>query len=169
MKLLFLAAFLLPLSALHSQLLENPGFEDELLGWKIAEKSPVSSVREDAAHQGKAGLRIADELNDAGANITTERFQITPGQKITLSFWARSSKDAISAVMIMPYSSARKPLLTEKGKAPVVINIKKSENWERYEAEYTLPDEATTFALGIRSWTGAVGTTDLDDFDLKVE
>jgi hypothetical protein len=169
MKLPLLLVCLLPLSTLHSQLLENPGFEQDMHGWQNAEKSPVSSVVEDAAHEGKAGLRIADELKDGGANITTERFTITPGQKVTLSFWARSTKDAVTAVMIMPYTSSRKAILNEKGKPPVVVNIKKSENWERYEAEYTMPDEADAFSVVIRSWTGSVGTTDLDDFDLKVE
>ena len=169
MKPLFLSALLLSAPALQAQLLGNPGFEDGLEGWQNAEKSPVSSVVEDAAHTGKGGLRIADELTDGGANLTTERFPVTPGQKITLRLWARSSKDAITAVMITPYFSTRKPILTENGKPPVLINIKKSDDWEPYETEYVLPDEAAAFSIAIRSWTGAVGTTDLDDFELTLE
>jgi hypothetical protein len=169
MKLLFLSICLLPISLLHAQLLENPGFEQELKGWQIKEKSPMSSAAESAAREGKAGLHIADESSDSGASLSSERFAANPGQKVTLTFWARATKDKLAAVMIMPYGTDRKAIPNEEGKAPVVIAINESGDWERYEAELVLPAETATFAVSIHSWPGAMGSADLDDFELKLE
>jgi hypothetical protein len=166
---LLLGITLLPAVLAQAQWLTNPGFESELEGWTVKELTPVSSASAEAAHEGKFGLRLTDEITDNGANISTERFSVTPGQKVTLGFLARSPGGSIAAVMIVPYSSNNKPLMNEQGRPPVTIGIKESSDWVHYDAEYTVPDEATSVALSIRTWTGPTGIVDLDDFNLEIE
>jgi len=162
---------LLPLS-LHAadNLLGNPGFEEEQAGWAILEKEPISSVSPDAAHDGKLGLRITDESKENGANVSSDRFPVTPGQKVSLGFWSRSTTEGIGAVMLVPFSSTGRAILNQNGKPECVVAIKKDKgDWDRHDVEYTVPDGASTLGVSIRTWTGSVGTADLDDFELKIE
>lgn len=168
-KSLLAAFFLLPFAA-QAQLLTNPGFEDGQDGWKINEKETISTVIGDAAHEGKMGLRINDESKENGANISTDRFPVTPGQKVSIGFFGRSTVEGIGAVMIMPYGAGNRAILNENGKPECVIAIKKDNgDWDRYDAEYTVPDGADSVSISIRTWTGSVGSADLDDFELKIE
>lgn len=163
------ALLLLPLG-LHAQLLQNAGFESGTDGWKIIEKEPISTVTGEAAHAGKSGLRITDESKELGANVSNDRFPVTPGQKVTIGFWGRSTVEGIGAVMVIPYTANNRAILDEKGKQLFLISIKKDlGDWDRYDAEFIVPDEATSVGISIRTWTGSTGTADLDDFELKIE
>jgi hypothetical protein len=168
-KLILTAACLFSASLLHAQLLTNPGFEQGLDGWQNSEKTPVSSAIPEAAHEGKLGLRVNDNVTDGGAYISSDRFDVSPGQTVTLSFWARSPHKTLAAVMITPYDSNKRAILNENGKHPVVVAIKKSDEWEFYQASYTVVNDAVTVGFAIRSWSGSTGTADFDDFQLKIE
>lgn len=153
-----------------AQVLENPGFESGTEGWKISEKEPVSSVVEEAAHEGKLGLHVGDESQTTGANVGSQKVPVSAGQKVSLGFWARTGMDSLLAVIIIPYSENNKPITDENGKFPNAVFIKKkSGDWERYEYEFQVPDGVAAISLSIRSWTSPVGSADLDDFELKIE
>ncbi len=168
-KLLLAACLLLPASLLRAQLLTNPGFESGLDDWTVTEKTSISSSTAEAAYEGKAGLRINDESADSGANIASSRFDVTPGQKITLKFMARSPNGTIASVSILPYGSSSQPLLDEKGRPPTNVVIKQSSDWAHYAVEYVVPQEASAFTISIRSWSTPTGIVDLDNFELKIE
>lgn len=168
-KSFLFAACLLPASLLDAQLLTNPGFESGVDGWTIKEKTSISSAMAEAAHEGAAGLRISDESVDGGANVTSERFDVAPGQKIALEFMARSLNSTIASVSILPYGSNNQPLLDEQGRSPANVIIRQSTDWAHYALEWIVPEDVSAFAISIRSWSTPTGTVDLDDFTLKVE
>lgn len=169
MRNALLILILLVRVAAGAQVLENPGFESGAEAWKINEKEPVSSVVEEAAHEGKLGLHIVDESQTTGANVASQKFPVTAGQKVTLSFWARTGTESLLAVILIPYSANNKAITDENGKFPNSVFVKrKSGDWEHYEHEFAVPDEASAISLSIRSWTGSMGTADLDDFELKI-
>ncbi len=163
----FLLFLLFPIAA-QAQLLENPGFEFSKNGWKISEPKPTSSISEEAAHTGKFGLKLVDESAEGGANVVSERFPVTPGQKVTLSFWARSNKDTFAAVVLVPFAGS-KSISDDKGRFPSVYIKRNSDEWTQYDFEYLVPDEITDLAISVRSWTASIGTADLDDFELRIE
>lgn len=166
MKRLLITFLLVPLAA-GAQFLENPGFEDGDQGW--GKPDPASAVVAEAAHGGKLGLRIELKGDGDRARVDSVKFPVEAGQKVTLGFWARTASPQKFAVMLFAFNSANKPVTNENGKPLVTIGIRSSAGWTHYEEACTLPDEASTVSVGIRSWTGATGTVDLDDFELKIE
>ncbi len=169
-KAALFATGLLFATLLQAQLLTNPGFENDLNDWQIKEKRPISFAVAEAAFEGKLGLRLNDEATDAGANLTTEKFEVTPGQKISLGFMARSSNGSLAAVLLSPILSDGAPLLDEKGQPSVVaVPIKSSPDWSPYRKEYTVPEGVTSFTVSIRSWSTPTGVVDIDNFELRVE
>jgi hypothetical protein len=156
---------LLASTSLSANQLTNPGFESEFNEWKVQEKQPVSSVTQEAAHTGTFGLH----LSGPGARIESERMEVVPGQKVTLEFWARATSNGLAVVMLVPYGGNKRPILNEKGNPPVIIVAKKSVEWSPYKVEFSAPEDATSFGIWIRSWTGSKGEADLDDFSLKIE
>lgn len=162
--LLTLAA-LCSLASLNAGQLTNPGFESELSEWKVQEKQPVSSLTKEAAHEGTLGLHLAGP----GARLESERLDVVPGQKVTLEFWARATTNGLGVVMLVPYGGNKRPILNEKNSPPVVIVLKKSEEWTPYKTEFIAPENAVYIGIWVRSWSGAKGEADLDDFSLKIE
>jgi hypothetical protein len=169
MKLILPLLFALSAPLLQAQILGNPGFESEWEGWKVEEKLSPPELTGEAAHSGKSGLRITTETEGNGVKITSDPIEVSPGQKLSLRFQARSSRSALAAVMLVPQGADKRPLFNELGKPPVFIGIRKSDDWESYEAQYLVPGEAVAVSLWIRSWSKAAAIVDFDDFELNIE
>ena len=168
MKSLFLIIFLLTPFIAEAQPLENPGFESGDQEWVI--KNPATaSVAAEAAHDGKLGLRLRIGDDAERAHVDTAKLPLDAGRKVKLGFWARTSSDQTGGVVLLAFSSNNKPVVDENGKPLLTVGIRNSPEWTHFEKEFTLPDEVSSVAIAIRSWTGSSGTIDLDDFELKIE
>lgn len=165
---------IIPLSAVAGgsrELLINPGFEAGENGWSNREKIPVSAIVEEAAHSGRFGLSVRDEALEDGARFFGEKLAVIPNQVLTLTFWAKAvSGDDLVAVSLTPADAEGRPLPGERGGASEVSHVDtKSADWESYTITYTVPENAGTVTLSIRSWTKATGVVFLDDFSLLTE
>lgn len=169
MKTLLTGILLASASCLGAQILPNPGFESGMEGWKSTEKTPITSVAAEAAHTGQHGLRVDDQSETDGARFFSDAFTVSPGQKVTLSFWARSPLDGIAAVSLQPLGARNRPIMDEKGQPPLVVAIRSSPEWKQYHATFTVPDEAESMTVSVRSWSRSKGVVDIDDFELTVE
>lgn len=169
MKAILACLSLASVSCLHAQVLSNPGFESGMEGWKSTEKTPITSVAKEAAHTGEMGLRVNDQSETDGARFSSDAFTVSPGQKVTISFWARSPQGDVAAVSLQPLGARNRPIMDEKGQAPLVIGIRTSTDWKQYNGSYTVPDEAESMVITVRSWSKSKGVIDIDDFELTVE
>lgn len=168
MKNAILIAFLVAPLIAAAQLLENPGFESGDLGWVIKYAATASVVAE-AAHDGKLGLRLHIQDGAERAHVDSAKLPIDAGRKVKLGFWARASSDQTGGVVLQAFSPNNKPIVDDNGKPLLTVGIRDSPGWTRFDKEITLPDEATSVAIAIRSWTGSSGTIDVDDFELTLE
>lgn len=148
--------------------LPNPGFENGDAGWAI--RDTFSRVTADAAHEGKAGLRIAvDASAPTGSSVSSPRFPVAPGQELTLSFWGRT-QTSFCGVYFFFHSQDGKVLTDPAFKAGgghPVCGIKNTDGaWHAYTLQAKAPPEAAAVSLWIHSYGNARGTVDLDDFAL---
>ncbi|MGI5868578.1 MAG: DUF2334 domain-containing protein [Kiritimatiellia bacterium] len=140
--------------------LPNPGFEDGTNHWSIADGH--SRVLPEAARTGKNGIRVGKlEYCPSGASVFSSKFAVAPGQRITLSFWARSTAANCGAYLWF-YDKNGKLVGNAKG-----CGIKDSKGaWSDYSLETTTPDNAAEVGIWIHTYAGAGGEVDLDDFAL---
>lgn len=156
--------FALPAGPVQAIDLNNPGFEIGLTGWEVDEDEPVSQTSQDAAHQGDFGLRI----EAPGAKLDSELLEVSPGSKIVVKFWARATKSALGAVLIVPCDANKRPIALPGGKAALTIKIKECAEWTQFEGEHLMPDNTQAVFIRIRSWSGAKGVLSLDDFEVEI-
>ena len=167
-----LAVFLLSLTftagAFAANPLPNPGFEEGVTGWKL--DGTMSTVSAEAAHTGKAGLRVVDKDTAAGSSVTSSRLPIEAAKPVTLTFWAKADGD-FAGVYLNFYDAAGKVIKdpAEKfGGGSPVCGIKKQDGgWHEYRFPTKAPEGAAAVALWIHSFGSATGTMDLDDFALE--
>ena len=154
--LLFCAA----LSHAIANPLPNPGFEAGTNQWSIADQN--SRVLSEAARSGTGGLRVGKpDYYPSGASVFSSKFAVTPGQKISLSFWARATAANCGAYLWF-FDKNGRPDGSPKG-----CGIKDSKGaWSEYSLEATTPAESIEVGIWVHTYAGASGEVDLDDFSL---
>ena len=65
----------------------NAGFEEKAPAWKL---NQLCRIIPEAAHTGKFGLRIEDDMDTDGASASAPRINVVGGTDIVVRFWARS-------------------------------------------------------------------------------
>jgi peptidoglycan/xylan/chitin deacetylase (PgdA/CDA1 family) len=148
--------------------LPNGGFEEGMEPWWI--KETASDIVADAAHTGKMGLRAgADRYLSMGAQVECAHFAVTPGQELTLKFWART-KTGNGGVFLQFFDAANKmlsdPALKSSGGSPVCIASKTDGEWHDYTLTAKAPEGAAQTMIWVHTWSGAGGYIDFDDFTL---
>ena len=161
-----LAAARLPAA---ENLLANPGFEDGDANWIIKEQTPISQISADAAHTGSSGLRIDDQSEDDSASVITERFDVGPGALVRVSFWARSQDAPFTGVKLALFNDENRWATDDDGRVPGVTVTDASGQWILYSFECRIPDRIRQVAITIRTWSGAKGSADFDDFSLTID
>lgn len=166
-----LLLFLASLSFLHAEAPLNPGFENGSTGWALAEKSPMSEVKPEAAHSGNAGLRVTDQNAETGSSAVSGEIPVEPGAPLTVSFWARTETPGFLGVYLWFRDGSGKLIKEESQRAgqghPVVGLTKADGQWAPYQLKATVPDTAASVAIWIHSFGKAMGTADLDDFAVE--
>lgn len=164
-KILALLVLLLPLHA-WTQGLPNPGFEDGTTGWAL---DGMSKVDPEAAHEGKAGLRITDDSPTAGASVTSSKLPVQPGQEITLTFWSKTRSNA-TGVYYWFYNAAgqviKDPALRAGGGLHV-YGVKPGDGtWQSNTFKATAPEGSVSVAVWLHTFGSVTGTVDFDDFSM---
>ncbi len=143
----------------NSTPLPNPGFEDGDKMWSFGDST--SKLAPEAAHEGKAGLRVGDEeYNSDPGSVTSARLQVKPGQDITLSFWARG-KNKSSGAYIYFYDSNGKVIAKPQ---PALWPVNEDGQWHQYSLKEKSPANASSVAVWVHFSPGNIGITDYDDF-----
>ncbi len=171
---LLLACLMLPafqsLLSQENTLLLNPGFENDMEGWKAPAGGPPPALSGEAAHEGGQGLRISDPDAETSCHLSSDSVPVDPGQKVKLAFWARSSSPAFMGVSVSFRTPKGKWIVGENDEKPPTCAIQNSHGeWRRYELEATAPDAAAAVVIWIHSYQKTTGEADLDDFDLAVQ
>jgi hypothetical protein len=171
-----LAAALLPATPLlpaaeDGQLLANPGFEDGMTGWINSDREAVCSISAEAAFEGKAGLLVDDQTPQDGARFASERFPLSPGQTVTLTFQGLTETgESLVGVMLVPFDEAGRQITTETRSQPPTVHVKTPDgNWQHFELQYVADPGTSSVAISVRSWTKPTGRAFLDNFSLKIE
>ena len=167
-KLIALLVLLVPVSA-RAQELSNPGFEQESLGWTVT--PPMGAIRAGAAMEGKAGLRVTDESEEAGSSILSERLPVEPGAAVELAFHAKTESPGFIGVYLWFHDAAGKLIKEETQRAgqghPVVGASKADGQWNAYSLKCRAPDNAATVSIWIHSFGKAKGAADFDNFEIR--
>jgi peptidoglycan/xylan/chitin deacetylase (PgdA/CDA1 family) len=126
-------------------------------------------VTPDAARTGKMGLRIHNDKTKAkGSNASSSTFVVQPGQKITVSFWARS--DAKGAGIYLMYVSEKGRMVQDpatKGGLPMAAMKYDDKEWHEYTLTTTVPDVAHGVRIWAHTYSSAQCVVDLDDFEIS--
>jgi peptidoglycan/xylan/chitin deacetylase (PgdA/CDA1 family) len=157
-----------PTAAEPANVLPNPGFEDGMDPWWINETA--SEITAEAAHTGTLGLRAgADRYVSMGAQVDGPRFPVTPGQELTVKFWART-RTGNGGVFLQFFDAANKmisdPALKASGGIPVCIAGQTDGEWHDYTLTAKAPEGATQVMIWVHTWGGSSGHIDLDDLTL---
>jgi hypothetical protein len=163
-----LSVFLAVAATAHGQLIEltNPGFEEDLSGWRTKEDPPMSSVTNEAAYEGEAGLRVDDQDPANGSNVISSLFPVSPGRSYQLRYWARTSVPPPAAgVFIWTYDASKKFL--DPKDAPAAMIRDADGNWHEYSLDFTVPEGVGYAALWIHSLSGAQGVFDFDAIEIE--
>lgn len=154
-------------AAIAASVLPNAGFEEGLTGWVT--RDTMSQVLPEAAHAGKAGLRITDADAKRGSDLTSAKLPVAAGQALTLTFSAKAQGDFLG-VYLWFYNAAGGAVKDEakkySGGLPSVGVKKGAGEWTPYTLKAVVPEGAVAVAVWVHSWGSATGTADLDDFDV---
>jgi peptidoglycan/xylan/chitin deacetylase (PgdA/CDA1 family) len=154
-------------AAFAASVLPNGGFEEGLTGWVT--KDTMAQALPEAAHSGKAGLRITDADAVKGSDLMSAKLPVMAGQTLTLTFSAKSQGD-FSGVYLWFSDAAGRPVKDEakkySGGMPSIGVKKGAGEWTPYALKAVVPEGAVTVSVWVHSWGSATGTADFDDFEL---
>lgn len=153
--------------------LPDPGFEEGSgKGWSIGDE--ISTLTPEAAHSGKMGLRIGTPAYSArGSAVTSARLPVTPGQTLTVTFWAKGEPNH-AGVFLYFYNAAGKQVTAKAaagqakggGGQPARAIDKPAGQWQQYDLKAQAPEGAAFVSLWLHSYSGGRFVIDLDDFAL---
>lgn len=164
-KTVFLVFALLSLAAFAAvNPLPNPGFEDGGTMWSVSGDAALTA---EAAHSGKAGLRVGSAVYSAdGSSVTSARLPVTPGQEIALAFQTRS-RAACSGVYLWLYNDAGKAVAAPKGVNTTCWVSETNNVWTAHTLTCVIPAGVASVAVWVHSSPGVLGSADYDDFALS--
>ena len=169
MKRLQLFAMLLcgALTAETALQFPNAGFEEKAPAWKL---NQLCRIIPEAAHTGKFGLRIEDDLDTDGASVFAPRIDVAGGTDIVVRFWARSIANGQKTGIYLRFVDAKgKSLNGQKlGNDNITYIASGATAWREHIAVAKAPANATQLALWIHSVNNAFSKADIDDFSIAV-
>ena len=147
--------------------LPNAGFEEKAPAWKL---NQYCRIIPEAAHTGKCGLRIEDDVDTDGASALAPRIDVTAGTTIVVRFWARSITSGSNTGIYIRFVDANgKGLNSSKLKNDNITHIMGSATeWREHIAIAKAPANAAQLALWIHSINGSFAKADIDDFSVSV-
>jgi len=147
--------------------LPNPGFEEGEAHWNLADKG-MSRIAPEAAHAGKAGLRVTDTSETAGSNCRSASVPVTPGKDYALRFWARPIEGVGNVGVYLQFADAQGRCLNTESLNNELCLTTPAEpaEWSDLVLCGKAPKDAANAAVWIHSFDGSQGQADLDDFSI---
>ena len=153
--------------------LSNPGFENQLDGWENQEDNGMSKAVTEAAHTGKFGLRVADDSEETGSAIYSQKIPVSAGKTYEVQFWARNvSGTGIGVYLRFVKADGRLIVPTSEDEKiadrnPVVEVNKTQTEWKQLSGKKVAPSEAVALMIYIHSYSKHKVIADFDDFSLS--
>lgn len=150
--------------------LSNPGFEKQLSDWETEETDVMSKAEAEAAHTGKAGLRVNDDSEQAGSSLTSQKIPVSAGKTYQVQFWSRVLSGYGVGVYLRFLKADGKPVVpgTEEERTaertPAVDLDKNQLSWALTSGKRTAPADAVTMMIYIHSYSKHKVIADFDDF-----
>jgi len=160
-----LLATLAPTVHASSLPLPNAGFEQGLVGWRVEEPAPMSTVHPEAAFVGERGLRVIDDSEAAASSVSTPRFPVEPGFAYRLTLRARRVSGQGIAVYLRFFDAKGRQL----NPWPKYSDLRavESSDWRQITVMAAPPEGAVSVDVRIRSYTAARVVADFDDVSLE--
>ncbi len=142
----------------------NPGFEQGAAGWNIPEKSLFATLSSEQAATGRFSLKIVDSSTRAGSNVTGPRVPL-PGEGF---YRIRGRVFPVSGgglgIYIRRYDKNGKDL----GGTTHLVGLGGAERtWQTFETTLLISPEVRFLQFWIHSYSKAVVTAYLDDFEIE--
>ncbi|CAM3018572.1 heparinase II/III domain-containing protein [Rariglobus hedericola] len=156
------------LSAAEPLPFPNPGFESGLESWvldKNDQAAGLSQVKPEAAHTGKAGLRVTQQDGSPGSWLQSARIAVVGGQAYRLEFWSRVVSTSGIGVWVQFYDYDRKPIKPANGDLTLQL-LPDASDWTRQQLNFTAPAGTEYFSLAVHGYSKRPVLADFDDFSL---
>jgi len=139
----------------------NADFENALANWNNTGDNGMSAVSGSAKHSGGYGVRVTDGSSSLGSSLYSQAFTVQPGRGYLTRFWSRTVSGSSSGlgVYLKFYNSGGSEILSVNTTVPI------NTNWAKYHVEEVSPPNAATAKIWIHTYSSAILTADLDDFE----
>ena len=145
--------------------LKNGDFEAEGANWNI--RNNLAAVTEEAARNGKYGLRIEDKDVVLGSDIRSINVRVTPGKSHAIRFWIRGGGDNFGCGIYVSYVNEQgKAINTEQRGNQLIYSMQPSRKWKENIFITKAPPEARTIFLWIHSYSTSFAKVDIDDIEI---
>ena len=145
--------------------LKNGDFEEAESHWNNRNK--LAFITEEAARNGKYGLRVLDKDPVNGSNIDCRRVRVTPGKSHAIRFWTRSRGNNLGCgIYITYYNEQGKALNTEHLGNQLIYCLKESRRWKENIFITKATAEARAISIWIHSFSTSFADVDIDDIEI---
>jgi len=124
----------------------------------------MSTVTQDSAHEGSAGLRVDDQDRQKGSSLVSQPLPAQPGKTYRLSFHGRTPSGKKGGVYLRFQDASRKVINAEQMPS---VGIDKTGGWAPYTLDAVAPEGTASISIWVHSWSGATGVMEFDDFSLE--
>ncbi|MGC9317808.1 MAG: heparinase II/III domain-containing protein, partial [Armatimonadota bacterium] len=149
-------------------MLANGGFEYRSWAWSIPDDG-IAEVTDEMAAAGERSLRIADESDGAGSNVTSARMSVDAPGRYRLSGQVYHVSGEGIGLYVRAYDTEGAMLnpRDERGYiAPIGSLSGEAGRWEDFEFEFEIPEGAVAIDLWIHSYNAATVEAFLDELTI---
>ena len=145
--------------------LKNGDFEEAESHWNYGNK--LAFISEEAARNGKYGLRVLDKDVVIGCGVNSGRVLVTPGKSYAVRFWTRSRGNSLGCgIYLTYYTEDRKAINTEAKGNQLIYSMKESRTWKENIFITKAPEEARAISIWIHSFSTSFADVDIDDIEI---
>ncbi|SDT88741.1 Carbohydrate binding domain-containing protein [Verrucomicrobium sp. GAS474] len=147
----------------------NADFEAGLDGWTLGkddETAGISQVSAEAAHEGKAGLRVKQAADGPGSWLESPRLAVEGGKRYRIAYWARCVEESGVGLWIQFFDGDKKPIKPETPGDFISLVPPDAREWHPYTFTVTVPKEAAFLSLAIHAFNKRPTVADFDDFSV---
>jgi hypothetical protein len=159
-----------PMQSQDGELLQNGGFESEDWAWSVR-KDSMSSISDERAADGKYSLKISDNEDKRGSNISSSFIPIAHGQRY--KFEGEIFHESGSGVgLYVKYYSKDQKLLNEQTNvqghiAAIGTPDEKLNEWLPFSYPFSPPEGTAYIQVWIHSYNAAKVTAFLDKLSIE--
>jgi hypothetical protein len=146
----------------------NSGFESGLESWNLDKNDQaagLSQIKPEAAHTGKAGLRVTQKEGDPGSWLQSARIPVADTQAYKLEFWSRVVSTSGIGVWVQFYDFDRKPIKPAAGDLSLQL-LPDASDWTRQQLNFTPPAGTESFSVAVHGYSKRPVVADFDDFSV---